>query len=112
MLSLFVLVGNPLIVVAIMGAMGLRRRTSFLAGLTVAQISEFSLILAALGLRLGQIGKAEVSLSKGFKPKPATEAQRNRHRPGGAWPASIRWMSGAAAWRRGRPHRLPSPNHR
>jgi len=61
-LSLFVLVGNPLIVVAIMGAMGYRRRTSFLAGLTVAQISEFSLILAALGLRLGQIGKAEVSL--------------------------------------------------
>jgi Kef-type K+ transport system membrane component KefB len=61
-LSLFVLVGNPLIVVAIMGAMGYRRRTGFLAGLTVAQISEFSLILAALGLRLGQIGEAEVSL--------------------------------------------------
>ncbi len=61
-LSLFVLVGNPLIVVAIMGVMGYRRRTGFLAGLTVAQISEFSLILAALGLRLGQIGEAEVSL--------------------------------------------------
>ena len=61
-LSLFVLVGNPLIVVAIMGAMGYRRRTGFLAGLTVAQISEFSLILAALGLRLGQIGEVEVSL--------------------------------------------------
>ena len=42
--------------------MGYRRRTGFLAGLTVAQISEFSLILAALGLRLGQIGEAEVSL--------------------------------------------------
>ncbi|MEA5399385.1 cation:proton antiporter family protein [Synechococcus sp. BA-124 BA4] len=61
-LSLFVLVGNPLIVVAIMGAMGYRRRTGLLAGLTVAQISEFSLILAALGMRLGQIGEAEVSL--------------------------------------------------
>jgi Kef-type K+ transport system membrane component KefB len=61
-LSVFVLVGNPLIVVAIMGAMGYRRRTGFLAGLTVAQISEFSLILAALGLRLGQLGEAEVSL--------------------------------------------------
>ena len=61
-LSLFVLVGNPLIVVAIMGVMGYRRRTGFLAGLTVAQISEFSLILAALGLRLGQIGEVEVSL--------------------------------------------------
>jgi Kef-type K+ transport system membrane component KefB len=61
-LSSFVLVGNPLIVVAIMGAMGYRRRTGLLAGLTVAQISEFSLILAALGLQLGQLGEAEVSL--------------------------------------------------
>lgn len=54
-LSLFVLVGNPLIVMAIMGVMGYRKRTGFLAGLTVAQISEFSLILAALGLTLGHI---------------------------------------------------------
>ncbi len=56
-LSAFVLVGNPLIVVAIMGAMGYRRRTGLLAGLTVAQISEFSLILAALGVQLGQLGE-------------------------------------------------------
>jgi len=61
-LSLFVLVGNPLIVVAIMGAMGYRRRTGLLAGLTVAQISEFSLILAALGVKLGQLGEGELSL--------------------------------------------------
>jgi Kef-type K+ transport system membrane component KefB len=61
-LSAFVLMGNPLIVVAIMGAMGYRRRTGLLAGLTVAQISEFSLILAALGLQLGQLGEGEVSL--------------------------------------------------
>jgi len=54
-LSLFVLIGNPLIVMAIMGVMGYRRRTGFLAGLTVAQISEFSLIVAALGLSLGHI---------------------------------------------------------
>ncbi len=55
LLSLFVLVGNPLIVMAIMGYMGYRRRTGFLAGLTVAQISEFSLIVAALGLAIGHI---------------------------------------------------------
>ncbi len=61
-LSIFVLVGNPLIVVAIMGFMGYRRRTGFLAGLTVAQISEFSLILAALGLTLGHIGAETLSL--------------------------------------------------
>ncbi|MDR4470802.1 MAG: cation:proton antiporter [Nitrospira sp.] len=54
-LSLFVLVGNPLIVMIIMGWMGYRKRTSFLAGLTVAQISEFSLILGAMALRLGHI---------------------------------------------------------
>ncbi len=53
--SLFVLVGNPIIVLVIMGAMGYRRRTAFKAGLTVAQISEFSLIVAALGLSIGHI---------------------------------------------------------
>jgi len=53
--SLFVLVGNPLIVMVIMGLLGYRKRTGFLAGLTVAQISEFSLILGALGLSLGHI---------------------------------------------------------
>lgn len=53
--SLFVLIGNPLIVLVIMGVIGYRRRTSFLAGLTVAQISEFSLIVAALGLSLSHI---------------------------------------------------------
>ena len=54
-LSLFVLIGNPLIVMIILGAMGYRKRTGFLAGLTVAQISEFSLILGALGMSLGHI---------------------------------------------------------
>jgi predicted Kef-type K+ transport protein len=61
-LSLFVLIGNPLIVMAIMGAMRYRKRTSFLAGLTVAQISEFSLILAALGLRIGHIDESTLGL--------------------------------------------------
>lgn len=61
-LSVFVLVGNPLIVMGLMGLMGYRKRVGFLAGLTVAQISEFSLILAALGLSLGHIGRDTVSL--------------------------------------------------
>jgi Kef-type K+ transport system membrane component KefB len=55
-LSAFVLIGNPLIVLAIMGALGYRRRTGFLAGLTVAQISEFSLIFMAMGVTLGHVG--------------------------------------------------------
>ncbi len=61
-LSLFVLIGNPLIVMAIMGFMGYRRRTGFMAGLTVAQISEFSLILGALGLSLGHIDAGAMSI--------------------------------------------------
>ncbi len=60
--SIFVLVGNPLIVMVIMGYMGFRKRTGFLAGLTVAQISEFSLILAALGLSLGHLDQETVGL--------------------------------------------------
>ncbi|WP_228973320.1 cation:proton antiporter [Streptomyces sp. DH12] len=60
--SVFVLVGNPLIVVLIMAVMRYPVRVGFLAGLTVAQISEFSLILAALGLSLGHITGATVSL--------------------------------------------------
>lgn len=60
--SLFVLVGNPLIVLVIMGLMRYRARTSFLAGLTVAQISEFSLILAALGVRVGHIDDSILGL--------------------------------------------------
>ncbi|OYQ34612.1 sodium:proton exchanger [Niveispirillum lacus] len=60
--SLFVLIGNPLIVLAIMGAMGYRRRTGFLAGLTVAQISEFSLIFVAMGVSLGHVGDDALGL--------------------------------------------------
>ena len=60
--SAFVLIGNPLIVLAIMGAIGYRRRTGFLAGLTVAQISEFSLIFISMGLTLGHIGEEALGL--------------------------------------------------
>lgn len=61
-LSAFVLIGNPIIVMIILGIMGYRKRTGFLAGLNVAQISEFSLILAALGLSLGQIDEETLGL--------------------------------------------------
>jgi predicted Kef-type K+ transport protein len=62
LLSAFVLIGNPIIVLLIMGRMRYTAKVSFLAGLTVAQISEFSLILAALGLSLGHIEAPTVSL--------------------------------------------------
>ncbi len=60
--SIFVLVGNPLIVILIMAWMGYRARTGFLAGLTVAQISEFSLIFMAMGLSLGHVDQSAVGL--------------------------------------------------
>ncbi len=62
-LSLFVLIGNPLIVMAIMGYMGYRKRTGFLAGLTVAQISEFSIIFVAMGITLGHVGPNALGLT-------------------------------------------------
>ena len=61
-LSLFVLIGNPFIVFILMNLLGFRKRTGFMAGLTVAQISEFSLILISLGLSLGHINREAVSL--------------------------------------------------
>ncbi len=60
--SLFVLIGNPLIVLAIMGSLGYRRRTGFLAGLTVAQISEFSLIFMAMGVSIGHVSESSLGL--------------------------------------------------
>jgi Kef-type K+ transport system membrane component KefB len=55
LLSLFVLIGNPLIVMTLMGAMGYTKRSGFFCGLTVSQISEFSFILVALGVSVGHI---------------------------------------------------------
>ena len=60
-LSLFVLIGNPIIVMILMGANGYTKRTGFLAGLTVAQISEFSLILITLGMKVGHVSKEILS---------------------------------------------------
>lgn len=62
-LSLFVLIGNPLIVLAIIGYMGYRKRTGFLCGLTVAQISEFSIIFVAMGISFGHIDSSALALT-------------------------------------------------
>lgn len=61
-LSMFVLLVKPLVILVVMGLQGYRRRTSFLTGLVGAQISEFSLILIALGFSLGQITSSTVGL--------------------------------------------------
>ncbi|MBU1448798.1 cation:proton antiporter [Patescibacteria group bacterium] len=61
-LSFFVLVGNPLIVMAILGVMRYTRKTGFYAGLTVAQVSEFSFILLLLGVTSGLVPQAALTL--------------------------------------------------
>ncbi|MEK6947876.1 MAG: cation:proton antiporter [Nanoarchaeota archaeon] len=53
--SIFTLVIKPLIVFFFMTLLGYKGRTGFLTGLCLAQISEFSLILIALGMKLKHI---------------------------------------------------------
>jgi Kef-type K+ transport system membrane component KefB/Trk K+ transport system NAD-binding subunit len=59
--SAFILIGNPLIVIILMGILGYSKKTGFMAGLTVAQISEFSLILIALGVKTGALAQEILS---------------------------------------------------
>lgn len=61
-LSLFVLIGNPLIFLAIIARFGYSERTAFFTSVTVAQISEFSFIFAAVGLNAGLIDESILSL--------------------------------------------------
>lgn len=61
-LSLFVLVLKPIIVMAVLSILGFRKRTSFLTGVSLSQVSEFSLILVFIGLKLGHIDQKIVSL--------------------------------------------------
>ena len=62
LLSVIVLAGKPIIVMVLVGFMRYAKRTAVTTGLAMGQISEFSLILAALGLSLGHIDKATMGL--------------------------------------------------
>lgn len=62
-LSLFVLVGNPVIFIWIISRMGYGLRTTFFTSVTVAQISEFSFIVVALGVSSGLVGDSVMSLT-------------------------------------------------
>jgi len=61
-LSLFVILIKPLVVMAIMGIYGYRKKTGFMSGVSLAQISEFSLILLIAGVAVGHISKEILSL--------------------------------------------------
>jgi voltage-gated potassium channel Kch len=46
----------------LMGILGYRKHTGFMCGLTVAQISEFSFILIAMGVNMGHLNESMLSL--------------------------------------------------
>lgn len=62
LLSLFIIIGKPLIVMTVLRLCGYKKRTNFLAGITIAQISEFSLIIVLLGFTLGHLNQEIMSL--------------------------------------------------
>lgn len=61
-LSLFVIVVEPLIMLIILRAIGYHPHTGFMVGTTVSQVSEFSFILLGAGLATGHIGQEAVTL--------------------------------------------------
>ncbi len=62
-LSLFVLLGNPFIFMIIISRMGYSEKTAFKTSVTVAQISEFSFIFAAMGVSTGLIGDSILGIT-------------------------------------------------
>jgi Kef-type K+ transport system membrane component KefB len=61
-LSAFVLLGKPAILMALIPRVGYGERTSFLASLTLGQISEFSFIVASLALSVGLVDASFISV--------------------------------------------------
>ena len=61
-LSAFVLITKPLIVLIVMNLLGYKKKIGFMTGTTLAQISEFSLILATMSLAYGYITQETVTL--------------------------------------------------
>lgn len=63
LVSVFVLVGNPLIVFLIASVLGFKSRTSFFSGIAIAQISEFSLIFILLARSMKLVTQDVVSFT-------------------------------------------------
>lgn len=61
-ISAFVLLGKPLIIMIIMGGLGYRKRTFFQSGVVMSQISEFSLILSAVALSGGFLTEEQFNI--------------------------------------------------
>ena len=63
LIALFVLIVKPIILIGILGYMGYRKRTSFQSGLTMAQLSEFSIIFISMGISLGHLQAETLELT-------------------------------------------------
>ncbi len=61
--SVLILIGKPLIVMSFLRFFGYKKRTNFFAGTTLAQISEFSLIIILIGFNLGYLGQKFMNLA-------------------------------------------------
>jgi Kef-type K+ transport system membrane component KefB len=61
--SAFIFLGKPIIVMSVLRLFGYRRRTNFFAGSSLAQVSEFSLILILMGFNLGILSSQILSLA-------------------------------------------------
>ena len=61
-LSVVVLLFKPLVLMTLSALFGYTKRNNFLMGVTLGQVSEFSLVVLALGLSLGQVSQAIVSI--------------------------------------------------
>jgi len=61
-ISIFILIGNPLILYILFRLLKFTRRNSFLAGLTAAQVSEFGFVLLFAGRQAGHLQGNEVAI--------------------------------------------------
>lgn len=61
--SLYILIGNPLIMMFVMRALGYHPQTGFLTGTTAAQVSEFSFIVLGAGITLGLVSSSALTLA-------------------------------------------------
>jgi Trk K+ transport system NAD-binding subunit len=62
LLTLFVILIKPVIIMIIMGLLGYTKRNSFMTGVSLAQVSEFSFILITLGINMKQLDASVLSV--------------------------------------------------
>jgi len=61
--SLYVIIGNPIIMMLVLRLLGYHPQTGFLTGTTAAQVSEFSFIMLGAGITLGFVSPSAMTLA-------------------------------------------------